>query len=613
MNHSTSNKMKQTILIAISFLFLTAAFAQNEDADAFYEKLIREYTLENDGSTSFREYKQLRLQTHLSFNRLYGETFIIYNPEFQQLKINEAYTIMADGKRIETPENAFNEVLPRNAALSATANHLREMVVTHTALEIGATVFLDYTLTSKKGFMPGLMGTEIIEASSSVKEMEVIVNVPPDVELNHRMTGLRTAPEMMVEGNRKVYKWKFAGLPASPKEQFRGNYQPETPRLSFSTAGTVADVIKWITRQPAFDFQLNDQMKNAVDSIRAKQADEIKTLLSIQKEVVNNMNLERYDPAWLGYQVKNPVGVWKSGGGSKLEKSVLMASLLRYANFTATPVLIGPGQFFDSGAGNLSLFDDVAVMVNTKGFGTIYLSATTTDNQSLEFNFAGNVLVPLTRDAAAIPIEPTEGENEISFTAKISFNENLKPTGQVDLELSGTTNPFLTLQEDKGSFKGQIAGGLIKDAEAIQVTNSNVAKSTITVKVESDKPVSEQSGYYRWILPVMNSGFDRWRISYLESSRLATFVLPNTFTEKYTYTIDIPAGYEFVNKRSNDRLKSKAGTVNIEFKPKGNQIEITRELKITETTISPADYDEFRTMINAWLNQNDKVVVFRKL
>ena len=233
--HSTNHQdMKKYIIIIITAIFCTTAFAQNENADAVFEKITKTYTLNDDGSISYRYFKELKLNTYMSFNRLYGETFIVYNPEFQELKINEAYTIMADGKKVEVPDNAFNEVLPRPAAHSATFNHLREMVVTHTALERGATIFLDYTLTTKPGYWPGLMGNEIIEESSPVNEMEIVVKVPADVELYHKIYNLRLAPEIMVVGNHKEYTWKFAGINASPKERFRGDH-PETPRLVYST------------------------------------------------------------------------------------------------------------------------------------------------------------------------------------------------------------------------------------------------------------------------------------------------------------------------------------------------------------------------------------------
>jgi hypothetical protein len=608
-----SNKMKYTILTLAVLFFLFTATAQTNDDDAVYEKLIREYTLEQDGSTSFREYKELKLLTHFSFNRLYGETFIIYNPEFQQLTINEAYTIMADGTRIETPENAFNEVLPRNAASSATYNHLREMVVTHTGLEIGATIYLDYTLTSSKDFLPGLMGNEIIQESSPVKQMEVIVNVPPDIELNHRMLGLRTAPEVMIIGSHKVYTWKFGGLAASSKERLRGSDLPGAPRLMFSSLENLNQMTGWFTKQNAFSMQLNEAMKNAVDSIRQKEEDEIKTLMAIRKDVADKMVDDRVDISWTGYRLRNPTEVWKSNGGSKLEKSVLMAALLQHADFSVTPALVASRWLFNPDAPSLKLIDDIVLIVNTKGYGTLYLSATGSQHQSLEYDLADKVLIPLSTKHDAVILEPEEIRNEISVNATIVITDSLKLTGRIEMELYGAANPFLTLHNNKAGIKSHLAGGLVKEDDAIEVVNSNTAKSTISLKAARNEPFGEAEGYYRWMLPAMTNGFDRWQISYLESSRTDPLVLPFPITEKYTFNIELPSGYTFVNTRISNKIKSNAGSVNIQMRPRGNTIEIIRELDITDTTVLPTDYADFRSMMNMWLNQNFRMLVIKEL
>jgi len=588
--------MKYIILTLAVLFCLSTATAQTNDDDAVYEKLIREYTLEQDGSTSFREYKELKLLTHLSFNRLYGETFIIYNPEFQRLNINEAYTIMADGTRIETPENAFNEVLPRNAAGSATYNHLREMVVTHTALEIGTTIYLDYTITSSKDFLPGLMGNEIIQESSPVNQMEVIVNVPPDVELNHRMLGLRTAPEVMVAGNHKVYTWKFGGIAASSKERFRGSDLPGAPRLMFTTLGNLNQMTGWFTKQNAFSMQLNEAMKTTVDTIRQKKEDEIKTLMAIRREVADKMVDDRVNIAWTGYCLRNPAEVWKSNGGSKLEKSLLLAALLQHADFNATPALVTSGWLFNPEAPNLKLIDDIVLIVNTKGYGTIYLSVTGSQNQSLEYDLAGKVLIPLSTRHDAVILEPAEIRNEISANATIVITDSLKLAGQMEMELFGATNPFLSLHKNKAGIKSQLTGGLVKEDDAIEVVNSNTAKTTINLKIAHNEPFAEVEGYYRWM-----------------RSRTDPLVLPFPINEKYTFNIELPAGYTFVNTRISEKIKSSAGSVSIQMRPRGATIEITRELDITDTTVLPADYDAFRSMINLWLNQNNRMVVIKEL
>ena len=112
--------MKNLIkLMAVLFLFASNIVLANyseKEADAVFNKIEKEYKLNTDGSTEFHYSSEVKLLTGYSVNRAYGETFIIYNPDYQELKVNHAYTVMADGKEVASPANAFNEVLPRCAA-----------------------------------------------------------------------------------------------------------------------------------------------------------------------------------------------------------------------------------------------------------------------------------------------------------------------------------------------------------------------------------------------------------------------------------------------------------------------------------------------------------------
>ena len=131
--------IKHLFFITIIFIYISG-FSQEENRDAVFLEMTKAYTLNEGGSWDYNEIKKVKLLTYYSFHRLYGETFIVHDPGFQDLKINEAYTIMADGKKVPTPENAFNLVLPRFAAKAPPYNRFREMVVTHTGLENGAII-----------------------------------------------------------------------------------------------------------------------------------------------------------------------------------------------------------------------------------------------------------------------------------------------------------------------------------------------------------------------------------------------------------------------------------------------------------------------------------------
>ena len=108
--------MKNTYYYIVTLAMLILAFPVKAASEAEFGKLTKAYTLHADGSQEMRVQKELTLFTHAAMNRVYGESFIIYNPEFQTLKIHDSYTRQKDGTIVKTPENALLEVLPSAAA-----------------------------------------------------------------------------------------------------------------------------------------------------------------------------------------------------------------------------------------------------------------------------------------------------------------------------------------------------------------------------------------------------------------------------------------------------------------------------------------------------------------
>nr|NQU89859.1 DUF3857 domain-containing protein [Bacteroidota bacterium] len=602
------------IIISLIYISLLPGFvySQYDNADAVFEKIVKEYTLNDDGSMDFHYHKQLKLQSYLSFNRLYGETFIIFDPEYQKLAINNAYTIMADGTKITTPKNAFNEVLPRAAAHSASFNHLREMVVTHTALEIGATIFLDYNLSTEKGFLPALMGNEVIEEPSPVEEMKIVVRVPVTVELYHKMFNLRTAPEIIVQGSQKIYTWVFKGIEASAKESHRDDYLQEIPRLTFSTDDT-EKVVDWLLNQTAFDYEIDDNMQAFVTAVVDKEQGEIKTMLEIQKEVVNYISLDRINPVYNGFRVRAPVQVWQSNDGNQLEKAILLCALLQHAKFNAIPVLVGPKYFFDEKVGNLLIFGEILVMVSTKNQGDVIISPTKESDINLKHLLGNDILIPLRKNRGIDMLKPSSGKNSIEMIAAFASEDISTINGKIDLELLNATNPYFAFIEDSGYVKKMFRQGVsANDTEKSSIPSSNEAKTTLEISVSGTDPFTESHGYYYWNMPVLKNGFESWHISYPEPERTSVFEIPFPIEEIYEFSFEIPEPYEFVNLKINDQIKNKAGSVVIQIMPKDYIVKVKRELKISKNYIDPEMFDDFRELVNAWLDKNNRILVFKK-
>ena len=193
------------LLLLCGFLLTGAVSAQYEAWDAVYHKIVKEYTLEPDGKITYRYVKEQKLQTYRAFHSLYGETFIVRDTTRQELKINEVYTVMADGKKVPTPANAFNDVLPDYAANAPAYNMLREMVITHTGLERGATIYLDYQLTTRKGILPAMAGAEILAEKEPVLSYEIRIRIPAGTKLNFHLMNSGKKPVIVNDGSYQRY------------------------------------------------------------------------------------------------------------------------------------------------------------------------------------------------------------------------------------------------------------------------------------------------------------------------------------------------------------------------------------------------------------------------
>ena len=236
------------IYVCLGVLLLTALPAKAA-SEAEFGKLAKTYTLHKDGSQEMRVYKELTLFTHAAMNGLYGESFIVYNPAYQELKIHESYTRQKDGKIVKTPENAFVEVLSAAAADAPAYNGLKEMVVVHTGLELGATICLDYSVITRPGYLPGLDVYVPVEELSPVKEYICSVSVPEDKPLNYALINGKATPVVKNENGSKVVTWTLKNIPAYYPMESTPALSGNIPVILANTYPSMADALKVLKSQ----------------------------------------------------------------------------------------------------------------------------------------------------------------------------------------------------------------------------------------------------------------------------------------------------------------------------------------------------------------------------
>lgn len=300
-------------------------------SEAEFGKLVKTYTLHEDGSQEMRVYKELTLFTHPAMNSLYGETFIIYNPAYQELKVHDSYTRQKDGTVIKTPENAFVEVLPFAAADAPAYNGLKEMVIVHTGLELGATIYLDYSVITRPNYLSELDICTQVEELSPIKEYVCSVSVPESKLLHYALANGSVPATVKSENGNKVVTWTLKNVPA---------YYPteSTPALSGNvqvilahTYASVADALKVLRSQ----FTAADDKEVtalAQKLLKGKKENEKEAIL---KSYVRGLGTCRLSLENTGYRLRPASEVIRTAYGTEAEKVNLLAGLMKAAGLPA--------------------------------------------------------------------------------------------------------------------------------------------------------------------------------------------------------------------------------------------------------------------------------------
>lgn len=329
-------------IIMPAALFFSAALtaAAAPKSEALFDKLVKTYILNPDGSQKLRVQKQLTIYTHAAMNSLYGETFIVYDPAYQHLKVNESYTRQADGTIVETPANAFVEVLPSAAANTPAYNGLREMVIVHTGLELGATIYLDYTLTTDAGALPALDIFEQVEELSPIKEYRLSVTVPVDTPLHYELLNGKASPKITDAEGMRTVTWELR------------NVMPRPASLPVSVpAGSVQAfaVTTYPSRQAALDVMASqvyspddDAVRALLDSFDSGKADRRSDVDKIHEYIHSGLATCGLTPAMTGYRVRPAAEVIKSAYATDAEKTLLANALLRASGMDSEVLLAFP-------------------------------------------------------------------------------------------------------------------------------------------------------------------------------------------------------------------------------------------------------------------------------
>jgi len=529
---------------------MATAFGKAPEKDAVYKLISKSYTLNKDGSTEFRKRTELQIFTRMTFDH-FGETFITYNPDFQELIINEAYTIRKDGSKVETPANAFNPMLPEGCTKCERLNGIRTMVVTHTALEYDALIVLDYTIRSKNFFFQEFLEKVELQEEVPVEKYVVSITAPFVRHMTHLLIGENLHYKTTESNDYETYTYTFTDLPERPTDEYL--FPNAIASLTFCSLLDENSLVGKIAQQNAMQDFNNPQISDFFRNRFTEEMTDMDKILYVRDYIHDNIQTNHLDAKVLNYMFASPQQVWESNCALPIEKNILLAGLLKSLGYDAQLA------FQDN-----SLATDLKTVVRIALKGnTYYISADEIEDTSLDVFFAPATLIF------------QDGKTENVKSEPVQFTE----TAEITFEKDQLENPTIT--ENNDAWR--------QLAKVLQPQDVNVAKVSVS---------QFGSKYYEIIIDGGNYG-TKVRSVNIHNDRKYDVNTGKSF-ESYAYTITLPAGMRWLTKSSEKEIKVEGAKMYSKVEIYGNKMNIFRVLTLPAEGISAKSVKKFKAMMGEW-------------
>lgn len=538
-----------SIYIGIIGMLLLAVLPAKAASEAEFRKLSKTYTLRADGSQEVRVQKELTLFTHAAMNSLYGETFIVYDPDFQKLEIHESYTRQKDGNVIKTPANALVEVLPSAAANAPAYNRLKEMVVVHTGLELGATIVLDYSIVSKAGYLPELDVCCPVKELSPIKEYTFRLNVPAGKAVHYELLNASAKPAITQGSGMKTFTWTLKDVKPRP-------YAYPSARGAMGQVQAVSSGM-----MPVFIASTWPRYDEALKSLKAQFQPGSHSIIEAKvAELTRGIegNPQAIRNAIAGYMTElyqlGRCGVSLQEAGYRLRPA---SEVIRSAYGTQAE-LVNLDVTLQQAAG---LEAEVAVCA---------LRPSTKDNQGL------SGLVSVVAQSKLMP-------------------EKVALTGTEEACLQ----PFLTVTNLEGKPLTMEAYLSAKDMQ-----------QTDTLKVDETQLQQPAEGWGIVALPDPTP--IRTLYAYAAHTTIPeSILLPRTMNCTLETFVRLPEGMK-VTPRTDMEVSNACGKVTFSYQPTKDGVKVTRSLRISRQLQTPSNYKELYALLAEWRDANNHTLVVKK-
>lgn len=579
--------------------------------DGLLLRQVIEITLDREGKVTRHEESYLKMLTDQVNRAGWFDPRLDWNDARAELTVDQAYSIMADGKIVQAQANSLVPNTDHALEEAVPFAFMRQMTVAQVGVEHGGTTVLAYTVKDRRPSGVPLWGSIDLGAAVPILDQRLRISVPEGTPFHWAGLFADLKPVITSQEGMTTYAFDRRDVPAFiPQEISSGKLG--VPRLVFSTARGWPAVRQRVEQDVQAGLAKGGVSRQAEEIISGSLTDEEKIAL-LHTFVVEGIKTVSWPLSAFDYMVRSPEEVLNSSVGHPLEKAVLLAALLKAAalkNMSGPPlVLLAAAEPRIAGSVPAPVqFPDAWVAVGT-GARVLMLDPTAPLSRRNRSHLIGIPLL-LLDGASTAPQNWSALEGDLPHRAALRLTLKLEAgpaemevSGQADLDLSGGYNPLPGFDRSKDqigglarSLAGEVGNARIKEVFPGLLSPAGIAFRAL---MEGGSLSIPDSGLVRVPLPRPPGGLSGEHFQMWRGRRTLPLLLPAPAQEIVEMVLQLPSGFEPVGLPGTIRLQNKAGTLTRTVQHEAGKVTVRTELHLLKGLIEPEEYPDLRGLFAA--------------
>jgi len=591
-------KLKISIII---FLIFSVSLVAVSQYDGQYIKKEITYTLNPDGSWVKNYHHLLKYNSYYTIRRM-GETFIIYNPRYQKLKVIKSETTMKDGKKVILPKNALNEILPFVAHNYPDFSNLRQMVITHTGLERGAVVDLNYQITTRSDFMPYFSSYEFIEDRLPTDHLIIRFIIPDSIDLKYKIYKLNNKPEIEKDNEKKIYTFSFENLKAFIYEPYI-KFQ-DAPHIIFSTASNWASVFPKTEKTQ----QMHARLLKEIEKVKKSASNENEFCFGVQNIVAQDIDNCRIGVGLTGINIRDINQIYLSNYGTKLEKAYLLNQIFKKFDISSEILAVPFNKHIIDAVPTIFQIEDYLIKI--KDNGTIYLNPCKVQNNLFPYKLSGSHVYNISRGELENIRAYTWNDSKIEISGKIKIGKE-KSNGEFFISIKGNFNKYKSAVKNNKSFLKRTLANILSvsklDVKKILLLTPEELKAEVKIEGKILKELCKD----KFKIKKFNFPYLSKNMVY-QKRRNNVLYLDVPFQFLVDIDIEFPKEFEVDFIASKVSLENNLGFYeqNVNKKRAGN-IKVKLAVGVNKSRIESQEYSMFKDILDNYYIR-EPLIIFNK-